>query len=175
MEKNGCRVIIIGDKKHDEVRGIVGQLKKKALVIDKPWNIPLGRVKKIRKAGIVVQSTQSMDNVKEILEILRKFIPEVSFRNTICNPTRVKQEEIRSLPRENSVVIIIGSRTSANTKRLYEISRSINPRSWRVNSAEEIKKSWLKGAASGGVTAGASTPESSIKEVIKELESMRRA
>ena len=172
MEKKGYRIIIIGDKKHDEVRGIVGQLKEKALVIDKPQNIPLERVKKIRSAGIVVQSTQNMDNVKRILEILRKFIPEVSFCNTICNPTRIKQEEIKNLPKENSVVIIIGSKTSANTKRLYEISHSINPRSYRVNSAGEIKKSWLKGAESVGITAGASTPESSIKEVTKKLESI---
>ncbi|MDD3274971.1 MAG: 4-hydroxy-3-methylbut-2-enyl diphosphate reductase, partial [Candidatus Omnitrophica bacterium] len=87
-------------------------------------------------------------------------------------PTRIKQEEIKSLPKENSVVIIIGSKTSANTKRLYEISHSINPRSYRVNSSGEIKKSWLKGAESVGITAGASTPESSIKEVTKKLESI---
>jgi 4-hydroxy-3-methylbut-2-enyl diphosphate reductase len=172
LENQGYRIIIIGDKRHDEVLGIVGQLRFKALVIDKLQNIPLGKIKKITKAGIVVQSTQDLDKLPEILELLRRYIPEISFHNTICNPTRMKQNEVKTMPLENSVMIIIGSKTSANTKRIYGISKSLNKNSYWVNGGREIKKNWLVNAKNVGITAGASTPESSIKEVIAKINSL---
>jgi len=172
LENQGYRIIIIGDKRHDEVMGIVGQLKSKAMVIDKLQNIPLGKIKKIAKAGIVVQSTQNLDNLLAILELLRKYIPKIAFHNTICNPTRIKQNEVKAMPLENSVMIIIGSKTSANTKRIYEISKSLNSNSYWVSTTKEIKKIWLNNAKNVGITAGASTPESSIKEVIAKIKTI---
>jgi len=172
LEIQGYRIIIIGDKKHDEVLGIVGQLKSKVIVIDKPRNIPLEKIKKITRAGIVVQSTQDLNNLEAILKLLRRYIPEISFHNTICNPTRMKQNEVKIMPSKNSIMIIIGSKTSANTKRIYEISKSLNKNSYWVNSADEIKKGWLNNAKSIGVTAGASTPVSSINEVIAEIKTI---
>ena len=169
LENQGYQIIIIGDKRHDEVLGIVGQLKSKAIVIDKLQNIPLEKIKKFTKAGIVVQSTQDLDNLPAILKVLRKYIPEISFHNTICNPTRMKQNEIKTMPLENSIMIIIGSKTSANTRRIYEISKSLNKNSYWVNGEKEIKKNWLNNAKNVGITAGASTPESSIKEVIAKI------
>lgn len=169
LENSGRQVIIIGDKLHDEVQGIAGQLKSKAIIIDKPENIPIAKIKKIKRAGIVVQSTQNLDNVFAILKVLRKHIPTVAFHNTICNPTRIKQNEVKSMPLENDVVIIIGSKTSANTKRIYEIAKPLNKNSYWINSAQKIKKSWLKNVKSVGITAGASTPESSITEVIRKI------
>jgi 4-hydroxy-3-methylbut-2-enyl diphosphate reductase len=130
LEDTGHKVIIIGDKRHDEVQGIVGQLKNPAIVIDSLENLRPEKLKKIRKAGIVVQSTQNIDKVLAILKLLRRNIPELTFHNTICNPTRIKQNEIKTMPLENSVMIIIGSKTSANTKRIYEISKSLNPHSY---------------------------------------------
>jgi len=171
LEDAGYRIIVIGDKRHDEVQGIIGQLKTKAIVIDDLKNIPFKKIKNIARAGVVVQSTQSLDKALKIAEVLRKNIDEVEFHNTICNPTRIKQDEIRSMPLENDVMIIIGSSGSANTRRLYEISRSLNKKSYWVNSGKEIKKSWFSKAESAGITAGASTPESTIREVIQKIRS----
>ena len=169
LENNGFKIIVIGDKSHDEVKGITGQLRTKAIVIDKLENIPLKKIKSIKKAGVVVQSTQNLDKTQEILGILRKNIPRVEFHNTICNPTRMKQNEIKIMPRQNDVMIIIGSKTSANTKRIYEISKSLNKKSYWINSASEIKKSWINKAENVGITAGASTPESTIQEVTQKI------
>jgi len=174
LEDNGYQIIIIGDKQHDEVQGIVGQLKSEALVIDKLRNVPFKNLKKITKAGIVVQSTQNLDNLLAILKLLRKHIPEIVFHNTICNPTRIKQNEVKIMPQENSVMIIIGSKTSANTKRIYEISKALNPKSYWVNSSGEIKKIWLNNAKSVGITAGASTPESSIQEIVAKIKTLKK-
>lgn len=169
LENSGCQIIIIGDKLHDEVQGITGGLKSKAIIIDKLENIPLKKIKHIRRAGVLVQSTQNLDNVRKILNVLREYIPIVEFHNTICNPTRIKQDEVKTMPLENDIMIIIGSKTSANTKRIYEIAKPLNKHSYWISSAKEIKKIWLKNAKNVGITAGASTPESSIKEVIAKI------
>lgn len=163
-QAKGYKIIIIGDKNHDEVHGIAGQLKNNALVIDKT-NIPLERIKKVRKAAVVAQSTQNLKTVLKIVEILKKYIPDLVFYNTICKPTRTKQEEIMTMPLKNDVMIIIGSKKSANSKRLYEISRSLNKNSRWVNSKKEIKPSWFKGVKSVGITAGASTPRETIEDI----------
>jgi 4-hydroxy-3-methylbut-2-enyl diphosphate reductase len=169
MEKKGYRIIVIGDKKHDEVRGIIGQLRKRAVIIDGIKNIPLKIIKGIKKACVVAQSTQNLDNVLKIFNILKMHIPDLQFFNTICKPTRMKQEEIRHMPKVNDVMIIIGSKKSANTKRLYEISKSLNKKSYWINSKRQIKPEWLKKTETVGITAGASTPESAIKEVMGYL------
>lgn len=171
LENNKYRVIVIGDKLHDEVQGIVGQLKHGAIVIDKLKNLPLSKIKTIKRAGVIVQSTQNLDDVLKILKVLRKYIPTVIFRNTICNPTKLKQGEVKRMPLENDLMIIIGSKNSANTKRIYEISKSLNKKTYWVNTAKGIKKSWLNIAKNVGITAGASTPESSIYDVIRKIES----
>ncbi len=168
-ERRGWPVLIIGDKEHDEVRGIVGQLKRPATVIDRLETIPRKKLKGLKKAAVVTQSTQNLDKVLQIIRELKTIIPRVAFHNTICGPTRLKQDEIKSLPLENDAVIVIGSRASANTRRLFEIAKSLNPRSHRIQSARELKKRWFKGVKTVGVTAGASTPEATTQTVIRAL------
>lgn len=172
MEKKGYKIIIIGDKKHDEVRGISGQLKEKSLAIEKAGNMPVPKIKLIRKACVLVQSTQNLDNALKIVKLLKKYIPELKFFNTICRPTQIKQAEIKNMPKENDCMIIIGSKKSANTKRLYEISRRLNKKSWWVNSKKELKPAWFKNAKNVGITAGASTPQETINEIILYLTSL---
>jgi 4-hydroxy-3-methylbut-2-enyl diphosphate reductase len=172
LENKGFKIIVIGDKSHDEVKGIVGQLKTKAIIIDNLKNIPIEKIKLLGKAGVVAQSTQNLDKVQKIIDILGKNIRKLEFHNTICKPTRTKQNEIKVMPLKNDLMIIIGSKTSANTKRIYEISKSLNKRSFWVNSSNEIKKSWLVKAKKAGITAGASTPESTIQEVLQKIKAL---
>lgn len=169
MEAQGYQIIIIGDKLHDEVHGIIGQLKNKAVVIDSPGNIPFKTIEKIPRAAIVVQSTQNTEKALLISKRLKPLIKELKFFNTVCRPTRMKQEEIKKMPSGNDVMIIIGSKSSANTKRLYEIARALNKRSYWVNSKKEIRPGWFKNAKTAGITAGASTPDSSIKEIVAQI------
>ena len=164
-EQRGYKIIIIGDNKHDEVRGIIGHLNTKSIVIDSIKNIPK-KIRRIKKAAVVVQSTQNLEKTLTIVNTLKKHIKELKFFNTICKPTRTKQEEIKVMPLNNDVMIIIGSKTSANTKRLYEISKSFNKRSYWVQSKDNVKPRWFRGVQSVGITAGASTPDSTTREVI---------
>lgn len=168
-EQEGYSIIIIGDKKHDEVRGIIGQLTKKPRVIE---NIDSPFFKKpphIGKAAVVVQSTQNPDKVLMIAKKLSSYIDDLEFHDTICDPTKVKQGEAKKLPLNNDVILVIGSKSSANTKRLYEISRSINSSTYWIGSDKEISPGWFEGASSVGITAGASTPDQVIEKVIGKI------
>jgi 4-hydroxy-3-methylbut-2-en-1-yl diphosphate reductase len=169
LEGQGYRIIVIGDKKHDEVIGIVGQLKHKAVVIDSKEAFKPAQIRKLGKTAVVVQSTQNLEKVERIVEQLRPLVKELAFFNTICKPTRTKQEELKTMPRENDCMIIIGSKTSANTRRLYELSRSLNKRTHWIQTKKELRPAWFKGCGSVGISAGASTPEDTTREVIAAI------
>jgi len=171
-EKSGYRIIIIGDKHHDEVMGIKGNLKKNALIIDSAKQITPFTLKGIKKAAVVVQSTQNLEKVLKIVEKLSKYIEDLLFCNTICHPTRQKQKEIQSLPLSQDIMIIIGAKSSANTKRLFELSHALNPKTYWVNSKRSLKKEWFKGKNKIGIAAGASTPDYIIKEIEHFIQSL---
>ena len=172
MESKGYKIIIVGDKKHDEVKGIIGQLRNKAFIVDSAENIDLDKIKKLKKIAVLSQSTQNIEKVTKILGLIRPSAGELKFFNTICQPTRTKQAEIKSLPLNNDAMLVIGSKTSANTKRLYEISKKLNPHTYWIRKKQEIKSAWFKNINSVGITAGASTPEWITQEVIEHLKKL---
>lgn len=174
MEKKGYQIVIIGDKSHDEVKGIMGQLKNKAIVINDCKSIPCQGLRKFKKIAIVVQSTQNEKKVNEIVEKIKPCVTKMRFFNTICLPTRLKQSEIQTMPLKHQVMVIIGSKKSANTKRLFEISKSLNKNSYWIHTAKDLKKIWFRNVKSVGVTAGASTPEFTIKEVIRRIRALSK-
>jgi 4-hydroxy-3-methylbut-2-enyl diphosphate reductase len=143
-----------------------------ALVIERADVVPVDALRGIGRAAVVVQSTQTMANVQAILNVLEKHIPEIVFSNTICKATRDRQAEMVRLPRENDVVLVIGSRTSANTKRLHELARAANERSYLIQTRDDIVPEWFAGASRVAVTAGASTPDETIQGVIQRLRSL---
>ena len=174
LEAAGYTVIIIGDHDHSEVQGIIGQLAHQPIVIDRPRNILHRELRKIPRAGVVVQSTQNAENVFKIIDIIKQDIADLKFFNTICRPTRIRQAEIRTMPLENDVMVIIGSRTSANTQRLCEISHALNKKTYCVQSKKELRPEWFKGARSVGVTSGASIPDATINEVVAYLKKLNK-
>lgn len=171
-ENQGYTIIVIGDKKHDEVRGIIGQLRTKTIVVSPKEKFPLSRIKKLKKAAVVVQSTQDYEKVLPVVDMLKQYIQDVRFFNTICRPTRIKQQEMKCLPRENDVMLVIGSKTSANTKRLFEISKSLNKNSYWIQSKNDLQTKWFKGTRSVGITAGASTPDETTEAVVASLKNL---
>ena len=173
--RKGRTILVIGDRQHDEVQGIVGHVPSPVLVIENPGDIPLEDIIKIKRAAVVVQSTQSQENVLAVLGILKSHIDDLHFCDTICRATRLRQQELQTLPYENDVVLVIGSKTSANTKRLYEISLARNPGTYWILSAGEIDPAWFNAASSVGITAGASTPDESIHEVVAYVKGLAGA
>lgn len=171
-EKKGRTVIIIGDRDHDEVLGIKGSLASKALVIDPKGRFPVKELRALKKASVVVQSTQNSVAVASLLYRISTIVGDIRFHDTICSPTKNRQKDAKTLPLTNDAVVVIGSRNSANTKRLYEISRKLNKRTCWISSCRDIDPGILKGAKSVAVLAGASTPENVISDVVDFLEKL---
>lgn len=166
LDAEGRKTIIIGDHGHDEVVAIAAQ-------VDKPIIISnleeAKQLRKIKKAGVVSQSTQMIENVQEIINVLMEKVFDLRFINTICFPTRRNHQQIKELANICDVMIVIGSYTSANSKRLTQLALERNKNSFQVNTADEIKQSMFKDCETVGISAGASTPDEIINEVVTKI------
>lgn len=167
LEKEDRQVFIIGDHGHDEVEGIASQIAN-PIILSEVDDIP---DKKFAKAGVVVQSTQDIGDVQNIIGHLIRTIEDLRIFNTICAPTRNRQQAVKQLSQKNDLVIIIGSFTSANTKRLVQVAQTINPNTKQVEGADDLKPKWFKDIETVGISAGASTPDNIIKEVKRKITS----
>ena len=166
LEKDGRKIIIIGDHGHDEVVGIASQVKNPMIVATPEEAIKL---RKTKRAGVVSQSTQTIENVQEIVNILMNKVVDLRFINTICFPTKRNQEQIKELSEKCDVMFVIGSFTSANSKRLTDLSKERNKRSYQVTCALDINEKWLEDCNVVGISAGASTPDNIIEEVLDRI------
>ena len=166
LYEDGRKIIIIGDHGHDEVIAIADQVPRTIVVSSVK---EAEQINRIRKAGVVTQSTQAIENVQDIIKILMTKIFDLRFVNTICFPTKRNQEQIKQLAKENDAMVIIGSFTSANSKRLTMLSKEINSRTYQVTGVSDIDISWFENCESVGISAGASTPDYLIEEVKNKL------
>ena len=166
LESENRRTIIIGDHNHDEVEGIAAQVSKPIVISNVKEARALGRMK---RAGVVSQSTQMIENVQEILNVLSEKVFDLRFINTICFPTRRNHEQIKELAEICDLMIIIGSFTSANSKRLTQLSLARNKNSHQVLNVNDLEQSWFKNIKSVGISAGASTPDNVINQVIEKI------
>ena len=159
-------IIIIGDHGHDEVNGIKEQVKN-AMVIANPEEAM--QLRKMKKAGVVSQSTQMIENVQEIINILMTKVFDLRFVNTICFPSRRNHEQIKSLSEICDIMIVIGSFTSANSKRLTELAKIRNERTFQVTSVKDLDIDWFQQTDTVGISAGASTPDNIINDVLEKI------
>jgi len=165
--ENRC-IIIIGDHGHDEVNGIMEQVQD-SIVVANPEEAKT--LRKMKKAGVVSQSTQMIENVQGIINILMTKVFDLRFVNTICFPTRRNHEQIKSLAELSDIMIVIGSFTSANSKRLTELAKERNERTYQVTCANDLDSDWFQQSDTVGVSAGASTPDNIIENVVTAIKS----
>ena len=169
LDSEDRKIIIIGDHGHDEVNGIKEQVKN-AIVIANPEEAM--QLRKMKRAGVVSQSTQMIENVQEIINILMTKVFDLRFVNTICFPTRRNHEQIKSLSEICDIMIVIGSFTSANSKRLTELAKMRNERTFQVTCADDLETDWFQISDTVGISAGASTPDNIINEVLGAIKSI---
>ena len=173
LEEEGRKIVIIGDHGHDEVKAIADQVANPTIIASKE---EASELKRTRKIGVVCQSTQMIENVQEIINILMTRIVDIRFINTICYPTKRNHDQIKELAKNSDLMIIIGSFTSANSKRLTELAKQRNKNTYQVTCADDLDKNWFRAVKSVGISAGASTPdylisgvENKINEIKEEL------
>lgn len=171
LSSEGYHVVVIGSKDHPEVRGIKGQVKEGCIdVITSQEDLESFDSKK--KIGVVVQTTQTMEKLKEIMIKLLDKTRELKIINTICDTTRKRHESVRELSAEADVMLVVGGKNSANTTHLAHISKENNPSTYHIEDKNGLKKEWLKDAVKVGICGGASTPEEDILKIKKIIEDM---
>lgn len=171
LEAAGLQVVIIGDPNHVEVKGIASRLKS-PIIIYKDEDIEL--VPAGARVGVICQSTLFLSKFDRFVEALKSRCSQVEAINTICKPTKDRQNAAQALSSEVDVMIVIGGYNSSNTHKLAEVAmkRLGKENTHHVETAQELKREWFEGKNHVGVTAGASTPDYLIEEVMKEIEKM---
>lgn len=170
LSKEGYSVIIIGEKNHPETIGLVSYSLGPVQVVNSA--VEIKKLKMDEPIAVVSQTTQSVGAFKALVDEIKRRFSRVKIFNTICNAASERQKETEGLAGRVDLMIIVGGKNSANTTRLKDIS-SKYVRTYHIESAEELRKTWFRGAGLTGISAGASTPDWLIKGVISRINMMQ--
>lgn len=168
LEEQGFFPVIIGKKGHDEVKGIAGQVSR-TIIIRNADEVTEDLFKNIPRVGIVLQSTFIREEALKIVEKIKAIVPEVKFEDTICKPTTDRQKEVRCIPEEYDWILIIGSKTSANTLHLYKLANLHQAHVVLIDDPKNVKDLNIPQDAAVFIASGASTPQYMIKKVVANL------
>jgi len=170
LSEEGYVVIIVGDVNHPEVKALIDTASENALVVKDPEEALSLKLSRKDRVSVISQTTQSTGNFREVVKaIARKNPKELLVYNTICKDAELRQGHASKLAREVDVMLVVGGRNSANTKRLLEVCGQNCKAAHLVETAAELKKSWFEDAKKIGVTSGASTPDWIVEQVVKKV------
>lgn len=167
LASGGSCVVVYGENDHPEVKSIVSFIDSEYFIVSgeaEARNLPYKK-----RYALIAQTTQNSESFDKIAEILKTKCDELVVSNTICNATSLRQTAAISLAKQVDVMLIIGGKNSGNTTRLYEICRELCPRTYHIETREELDRSIFKDSRKVGITAGASTPGFLMNEVIEFL------
>ena len=167
-DKKNFTIILIGHRGHPEVEGIKGQIESEVIIVESEKEALSINIKKDRKLAYVTQTTLSLDDTKSIINILKKRFPHIQGPQLedICYATQNRQVAVSKLADLADIVIVVGGENSSNTKRLAEIVEKKGVEVYRVSSVVELKVEWFIKKLCIGITAGASSPEILINEIL---------
>jgi 4-hydroxy-3-methylbut-2-enyl diphosphate reductase len=171
MVGQGYEIVMIGHAGHVEVEGTMGQAPDRMLLVEAVRDVGRLRVRDPERLGCVTQTTLSVDDTREILGALQTRFPSIVLprRNDICYATQNRQDAVKKLAQRADLVLVVGAPASSNSNRLVEVAAKLGLASHLIQNASEIGPEWLEGATCVGVTAGASTPEFLVQQVIERL------
>lgn len=163
LEGQGYQVVIVGERSHPEVIGIVSTLRD-AVVVESPDKAKTLHLKD--RVGMIAQTTVPAETFGAVVSEVVTRTREATVYNTICVETAKRHEEARRIAKNSDVVLIVGGRNSANTTRLYKLCKSICSRSYHIETVDEIMSDWFERGNRVGIVAGASTPRWLVEEVV---------
>ena len=173
LAEAGFSIVIFGDPNHPEVKGVVGWCKGRGYIVENetlkglPEHLPA-------KIGVIPQTTHTPERFADFVAALIKAriseITELRVVNVLCNATTSQQAATRELASEVDLMIVVGGHNSANTQHLADLSTANGVQTFHVATADELQDAWFEGHDAIGVTAGASTPDSSIDDVVRRIE-----
>jgi len=167
MSNEGYDIVIFGDKNHPEIKGVMSYATGPVYAV-----LSIEELEKIHlreRVSLIAQTTRKIEEYNKIVNWLVPRHKEVRVFNTICNATFENQDAAKELAKRADVMVVIGGKQSSNTKQLYSICKNCCPDSYHIESKDELQKEWFDGKQLCGVTAGASTPEWIIEEIIGKI------
>ncbi len=171
LRADGYKIVVVGDPLHPEVKGTLSH-------VPGAWSIQtvedVDALPRASKVGVVVQSTWSGHGFTEIVRKLSSKYYEVRAVNTICTDTHNRQSEAETLAKEVEVMVVVGGKTSANTKHLADLAAMRGARSYHIEGPEELDSSWFDGVGVAGLMSGASTPGWLVDQVESRMEALSR-
>jgi 4-hydroxy-3-methylbut-2-enyl diphosphate reductase len=169
--REGYSIILVGHADHDEVVGTMGEAPDRMFLIAHPEDVDRLAVPDPDKVAYLTQTTLSVDDTRDCIEALRRRFPKIvgPAKNDICYATQNRQAAVKTVAGEVDVLLVIGAANSSNANRLVEVSRVMGTPSYLIADKNDIRAEWLTDAARVGVTAGASTPEFLVSDVVEEL------
>ena len=169
--KEGYSILLIGHPGHDEILGTMGEAPEAITLVEDIRAAEGVTVSDPSRVVCLTQTTLSLDDAREIVEVLRRRFPAILVRNDICYATQNRQVAVKEIVKGVELVLVVGAANSSNSIRLMEVAQARGVQAYRVDDAGEINPRWLEGVRSVGVTSGASTPEVKVSEVLAYLES----
>jgi len=169
MSEKGYSVVIFGDEKHPEIKGVKSYATHGAIVVSDVTDVK--NLKLHERVALIAQTTRKVEDYMQIANYLIPRHKEVRVFNTICNATFENQEAIRKLAKKADIMLIIGGKNSSNTKQLFSISKENCADSYHIEDESEVNIDWFDGKKLCGISAGASTPDWIIQNVIHAIES----
>lgn len=170
MADAGFTVVVFGDPNHREVRGVLGWAGDKAVAVRDGDPIPADLPSRV---AVISQTTQSPERFAEFVgQLMTERVGEITelrLINTLCNVTSGQQAAARELAQEVDLMLVVGGKTSANTRHLWEVCTEEGTTSYHIETAGELDPAWLDGVERVGVTAGASTPDSAVETVVERV------
>ena len=169
--ERGDDIILIGHENHPEVEGTIGQIPGPVLLVSTVADVQALRVRDPAKVAYITQTTLSVDDTRDVIEALRRRFPRIVGPDVkdICYATQNRQSAVRELAAVVDVVLVVGARNSSNSNRLCEVGSDSGTESYLVEHPSQFDPAWLEGKKSIGITAGASTPEELVQDVIDRL------
>ena len=164
----GCQPVVIGQRDHVEVRGLTGDFPQ-AVVVEGEADFP--SLPPALRYGVVSQTTQPITRVRQIVEALRRHCDgaEVIFRDTVCQPTKDRQTALDELCAKCDTIVVIGGRYSNNTRQLAESARARGASVHQIETAADLDPVWFSRCRNAGVTAGTSTLDETVRDVVLRL------
>jgi 4-hydroxy-3-methylbut-2-enyl diphosphate reductase len=169
--RDGYRIVLVGHVDHEEVQGTVGEAPDSIVVVDQPADAGRVDAPDPERVAYLTQTTLAVDEVRDVVEALRARFPALTGprADDICYATQNRQEAVRALASECDVLLVVGSRNSSNANRLVEVAERLGCTARLLEDASELDVSLVREAATIGITAGASAPESLVQGVVDAL------
>ena len=172
--QEGYNIVLIGHQNHDEVVGTFGEAPEKIHIVSSVEDVDALQLSEPERVIYATQTTLSLDDTQGIVDRLKQRFPSIisPASSDICYATQNRQVAVKTLAESADLVLVVGSENSSNSNRLVEVARGKGIPAQLIGCAKDIRREWMDGCTTVGVTAGASTPEILVQEVVRELRNL---